>query len=284
MADISRGGYYKQKNRTENPQLNSYQKSDEEVKKAILEIYQGLFRTYGKRKMKIVLQVRYGLQVSVRRVARLMRELNLKPNTTRAKRKSNTAILKKSSKRIDYLVRNFNADSVNKKWVTDISYVPLSNSNQKLYFTSIIDLRSRKVLAWKICDNQTVDIVTNLLTEAVKLYKSSKGLIVHSDQGTQYTGYEVEALMEKYGFTHSFSRPGCPQDNAVIESFHSLLKVEHLRYIELVDIDHAREEISTYITWYNNERIHETLGYMTPSKVHEMTTQEAKNRDKSSEQ
>lgn len=282
---ITSAAYYKAYKRRNNPKPNSFQKSDEEVMLAISEIYHGLCKSYGKRKIKHILQVRYGETVSLRRVARLMRKLNLRPRTLRAKRKSNTTILKKASRRVDYLNRDFNADEVNKKWVTDISYIYLSEAKENIYFTSIIDLCSRKVLAWKISKNQSVSIVTDLLVETIKLHKPDKGLIVHSDQGSQYTSYEVEGLMKEYGIVHSFSRPGCPQDNAVIESFHSLLKGEHLHFTELKGIKDASIEISTYINWYNNHRIHESLGYRTPSEAHEEAILRAKEKlDEDSEQ
>ena len=115
---------------------------------------------------------------------------------------------------------------------------------------------------------------TDLAVEAVENaclnVRNTKGIILQSDLGTQYTSYQFEKLMESKKIIHSFSRKGNPYDNASIESFHSILKKEEVNHKKYFDLNVAKVAIFEYIeSWYNRKRIHGSINYMTPNAAHE---------------
>jgi len=133
-----------------------------------------------------------------------------------------------------------------------------------------MDLYSRKIVGWRLslkCDS-------NLALLTFKDAYSSRGEpnleLFHSDQGTQYTSYEFGSTLRALNIKQSFSNPGTPYDNAVIESFYSIIKREEIYRRVYVNYDEIKNSISEYIDFYNNKRPHKTLGYLSPTKF-EMT-------------
>ena len=120
------------------------------------------------------------------------------------------------------LKRNFNTDSPNKVWDTDVTYLIFKGS--RAYLSTIIDLYDRHVVAYKISKHNDNKLVIDTLNEAIAKEKDVSGLILHSDQGFQYTSYEYKAICESNGITISMARKGTPIDDSPIESWHALLK------------------------------------------------------------
>ncbi|MBS5800690.1 MAG: IS3 family transposase [Clostridiales bacterium] len=121
---------------------------------------------------------------------------------------------------------DFKAEQNNEKWVTDITY--LAYEGRYAYLSTIIDLHSRDIVAAVISNRNDLKLVKDTLEMALSKEKDVHGVILHSDQGFQYTSYEYRAICEANGITISMSRKGTPSDNAPIESFHSSLKRETL--------------------------------------------------------
>ena len=132
-----------------------------------------------------------------------------------------------------------------------------------------MDFYSKKIVGWAYNTSMTADLATKAVENACLNVDNTAGIILHSDLGTQYTSDSFERFLAKKKIHHSFSRKGCPYDNACIESFHSLLKKEEIYCKVYKDSEVAYKSIFEYIeSWYNRKRIHSSLGYKTPEAVH----------------
>ncbi|CAH1209163.1 IS3 family transposase ISCce4 [Paenibacillus plantiphilus] len=163
------------------------------------------------------------------------------------------------------LNQNFATTAPNKVWVTDITYIPCREG--RLYLASVLDLFTRKIVGWKLADRMTTDLVLAALDQAYASQKPGKGLIHHSDRGSQYASEEYRNRLMKYKMTASMSRKGNCYDNACIESFHSVLKKEFIYCTKFQTKAQAQQEVFEYIElFYNRKRIHGSLGYLSPDR------------------
>lgn len=149
--------------------------------------------------------------------------------------------------------RNFNTKGINQIWCTDITY--LIFNNQRRYLSTIIDLYDRKVVAYKISKFNNNKLVMDTLNEAIAKRKDVRGLILHSDQGFQYTSLEYKAICSSNGITISMSRKGTPIDDSPIESWHGLLKKETLYNNNITSIEHYVQLVEEWIEFYNTKRL-----------------------------
>ena len=161
------------------------------------------------------------------------------------------------------LERDFSADSPNQKWVQDITY--LWTSEGWLYLAVVIDLYSRAVVGWSMNKRMKASLVTDALTMAMFRRGMPKGLIIHSDRGSQYCSHAYRDLARKHGFKVSMSKKGDCWDNAVAESFFHSLKVEAIQYEPVRTRDEMRQAVFEYIDVdYNRKRRHSAIGYKSP--------------------
>ncbi len=160
------------------------------------------------------------------------------------------------------LSRQFNPTSPNKVWTTDISYVWTLDGF--VYLAVVIDLYSRQIVGWAIDDNMKTSLCINALRMAYWKKKPDKGVVHHSDRGSQFASYAYKEELSHLGMIPSMSRLGNCWDNAPTERFFRSLKSEHLVYEKLGCKKQAKLSILDYIAFYNGERIHSTLGYVTP--------------------
>ena len=182
-----------------------------------------------------------------------MKKYNLKVRYHKILRSPYMRKHKQENVKPNLIKRNFNADKLNQKWVTDITY--LIHGNQRAYLSTIIDLKSRDVVAYKISNQMTNDIVIDVLNEAISKQKDVNGLILHSDQGFQYTSLEYKIICEANGINISMSPKGSPVDNSPIESFHSSLKRETLYSYNITSLKEYITLVEDWILFYNNSRI-----------------------------
>ena len=132
-----------------------------------------------------------------------------------------------------------------------------------------MDFFSKKIIGWAYGTSMTAELAIKAVENACLNVNDTSGIILHSDLGTQYTSDAFERYLAKKKIHHSFSRKGCPYDNACIESFHSVLKKEEIYRKVYKDSTDAYNSIFEYIeSWYNRKRIHSSLGYRTPEAVH----------------
>ncbi|WXM97422.1 IS3 family transposase [Escherichia coli] len=217
---------------------------------------------YGYRKIHLNLRDS-GQQCGVNRVWRLMKRIGIKAQvgyrSPRA-RKGEASIVSPNR-----LQRQFNPDAPDERWVTDITYIRTHEG--WLYLAVVVDLFSRKIIGWSMQSRMTKDIVLNALLMAVWRRNPQKQVLVHSDQGSQYTSHEWQSFLKSHGLEGSMSRRGNCHDNAVAESFFQLLKRERIKKKIYGTREEARSDIFDYIEmFYNSKRRHGSSEQMSPTE------------------
>lgn len=162
------------------------------------------------------------------------------------------------------LARDFSADKPNEKWVTDISYIQTNQGN--LFLSMIKDLYDNSIVGYKYGTQMPASLVIETIRAAVKNAKPSGRLILHSDNGFQYTSRAYYNITKANGIRPSMSAVGCPYDNACAENFFSMLKTECIYRAKPKTFDEAKELVDDYIYFYNNERIQLKTG-QTPMEL-----------------
>ena len=219
----------------------------------IKEIFDDSKRTYGYRRICEGLTDKYGVIFNHKKVARIMRKYNLKPEYIKRIRPNYSYKKIEENVQPNIVNRKFNTKGINQIWCTDITY--LIFNNQRRYLSTIIDLYDRKVVAYKISKFNNNKLVIDTLNEAITKRKDVCGLILHSDQGFQYTSFEYKAICSSNGITVSMSRKGTPIDDSPIESWHGLLKKETLYNNNITSIEHYVQLVEDWIEFYNTKRI-----------------------------
>ncbi|MCW3770115.1 IS3 family transposase [Shigella flexneri] len=217
---------------------------------------------YGYRKIHLDLRDS-GQQCGVNRVWRLMKRVGIKAQvgyrSPRA-RKGEASIVSPNR-----LQRQFNPDAPDERWVTGITYIRTHEG--WLYLAVVVDLFSRKIIGWSMQSRMTKDIVLNALLMAVWRRNPEKQVLVHSDQGSQYTSHEWQSFLKSHGLEGSMSRRGNCHDNAVAESFFQLLKRERIKKKIYGTREEARSDIFDYIEmFYNSKRRHGSSEQMSPTE------------------
>jgi putative transposase len=161
------------------------------------------------------------------------------------------------------LARQFDVDVPDRAWVTDITYIRTQEGFA--YLAVVIDLFSRRVIGWSLQSRQTTDVVLQALLMAVWRRKPKNSVLVHSDQGSQFTSMDWAAFLKHHNLEHSMSRRGNCHDNAVAESFFNLLKRERIRRRTYRTREEARQDVFDYIEmFYNPKRKHVRNGMLSP--------------------
>lgn len=255
---IPRSTYYRWKNHGA--------KDKNELEIQIIEICKRHKFQIGHRTVKAWLLRDYKRKVNRNTVQRVMQKYNLQCRV-KPKRKNNIA----GEMKIvvpNHLNRNFKASRPNEKWVTDITYLPFGQS--MLYLSTIMDLFNNEIIAYRIGTSQDVSLVINTLKDAAE-GRDTNGLILHSDQGAQYTSYSFQRIAKEKGITTSMSRKGNCFDNAVIESFHSTIKSEEFysQGREFLTNSIVIERVKNFIHHYNHTRLQAKLNYLSPIEFRE---------------
>lgn len=254
---VSRSGYYAWRGRPES-------KRDVE-NRGLLESIKSVFKksrkTYGSPRVHRQL-LWEGERCSRGRVARLM-----SANGIRAKQRRKFVATTDSKHDLpvaeNVLGRDFSVVEPNRVWASDITYIPTDEG--WLYLAGVLDLCSRTAVGWSMSYSLERQLVIDALEMAYRRRMPGKGLIHHSDRGSQYASDDYRNLLKDYGMQMSMSRKGDCWDNAPMESFFGTLKkelVHHRRYRTRAE---ARRDIFDYIEiFYNRERLHSSLGYLSP--------------------
>ena len=159
----------------------------------------------------------------------------------------------KENVKLNLVNRKFDIDRENKIWTTDITY--LIFKNKRLYLSTILDLYDRKVVAYKISKFNNNQLVIDTLNDAIAKRKDVHGLIIHSDQGFQYTSFEYKSICKSNGITISMSRKGTPIDDSPMESWHGILKKEALHNNNITSLQEYQKLVEEWILFYNTDRI-----------------------------
>jgi len=184
----------------------------------------------------------------------------------RLRRRVRTTIVEPSDQKVpDQLKRDFTAQTPNRKYVSDITYLPLA-SGKNLYLATVIDCYSRRLAEWAIADHMRTDLITTALTDAVATRGSMAGAIFHSDHGSQYTSKDFATLCARLGVTQSMGAVGTSADNALAEAFNATLKRELLQGASAwSDELTCRRDIFRWATRYNTRRRHSYCGHQAPN-------------------
>ena len=210
-------------------------------------------RVYGYRKVTRDLRD-LGEQCGKHRVARLMRNEGLRAQVGYGRRPGMRGG-KASVVADNQLDRQFDVPRANESWVTDITYIRTHEG--WMYLAVVIDLFSRQVVGWSMQSRMQTDLVLQAMTMAVWRRKPARGLMIHSDQGSQFTGHDWQDFLKANGIECSMSRRGNCHDNAVAESFFQLLKRERIRRKIYTTHDDAKSDVFNYIDmFYNSRRQH----------------------------
>lgn len=255
LAQIPRSTYYYWVNTFGEPD------KDADLKSRIQAIYQEHKGRYGYRRIRDQLHSEK-LQVNHKKVQRIMSELGLKCTVRMKKYRSYKGTVGKIAPNI--LNRDFNATKPNEKWVTDITEFKLFG--EKLYLSPLLDLFNGEIITYTVESRPVYSLVSKMLDKALEQINEGDSLMIHSDQGWHYQMSPYQHTLKEHGITQSMSRKGNCYDNAVIESFFGILKSEFLYTQEFESIEHFKEELDQYITYYNNDRIKARLKGMSPAQ------------------
>lgn len=256
--NVSRSGYYKWRDRPESERERQHKEWTEQVK----EVFDDSRQLYGSPKVTQKLN-QQGVSISERTVTRIMKKQEWRSRTVK-KYKATTNSKHSLPVQDNVLNQDFTASKPNEKWVTDITYV--ATGEGWLYLASVMDLYSRKIVGWHMSDRMTKELVLQALRQAYGRQQPDGEVLHHSDRGSQYASHDYQKQLQVYSMTGSMSRKGNCYDNACIESFHSIIKKELIYLNKFETRAEAEKSIFEYIeVFYNNERIHSTIGYCTPS-------------------
>ncbi len=244
---ISRAAYYAWCQRINRPD------PDRERKHYVLEAYQASRKRYGYRRISLWLRKKRSVIINHKAVLRLMNRLGIHSVARQRKPFQKMSRLPIYHRYENVLLRNFNASRPNQKWVTDITYV--ATGQGFAYLAVIKDLFDGFIVAHKLSQDNSVALVTHTLQQAFQKEMATDGLILHSDQGHQYTSHAYHVLTQQYNIIPSMSRRGNCWDNAPMENFFSHLKEEALRHIKITSFEEAKNVVDEYINFFNYERL-----------------------------
>jgi len=258
VLEISRSGFYAWLGRQESGRA----REDRRLTALIRGIFDESRKTYGAPRVHRTLRKR-GVRCGMKRVARLMKAAGLRSKTKRKFRVKTTDSKHGHPIAPDLLGRDFTADGPNQAWASDITYIPTDEG--WLYLASTMDLFSRKIVGWSMSSTLHASVAINALQMAVDQRRPTPGLIHHSDRGVQYAAGDFRDLLDEHGIDASMSRKGNCYDNAAKESFFHTLKTELVHHELYRTRAEARASVFDYIeTFYNRQRLHSTLGYLSP--------------------
>lgn len=241
---ITRRTYYKYRDK-EDPDYYEYL--------LIKDVFDESKGTYGYRRVSEGLKIKYGVIFNHKKVARIMRKYNLKPEYIRRLRPSIGAKKIAENVQPNLVNRRFKTKGLNQIWCTDITY--LIFGNKRAYLSTIIDLYDRHVVAYQISRFNNIPMVIDTLNKALETEKDVRGLILHSDQGFQYTSHEYKAICASKGISISMSRKGTPIDDSPMESWHGILKKETLYNNNITSLEHYIQLVEEWISFYNSTRL-----------------------------
>ncbi len=257
FLQVSPSAYYAWQHRRPSPR----QREDEQLSNLVHQAFEKSRRSYGTRRIKIALS-HQGQSAGRRRIGRLMREAGL---TCKTKRRFKVTTDSKHDLPIapNHLDRQFTVDQANRVYAGDITYTHTQEG--WLYLAVVIDLFSRQIVGWSMAETMKTQLVNDAILMAIWKRKPDKGLLWHTDRGSQYASESHRTLLKQHGIRQSMSRKGNCWDNAVSESFFHTLKTELIHQQTFQTRAQAKQAVFEYIeVFYNRERLHSANGYLSP--------------------
>ena len=263
LLRVSRSGYYAWRGRPESARA----RRDRVLTDQIRALHHASGGVYGSPKIHREL-LADGVFCGRHKVARLMRQAGLRGCPKKRYRINSSPAA--AVQAANLLQQNFSAEQTNKRWVSDITFIPTRQG--WLYLAAVMDLYSRRIVGWSMSRRIDRHLALNALNMALGQRRVNADLIHHSDRGAQYLIDDYQALLKKHGIRCSLSGAGNCYDNAAIESFFSLLKRERINRVRYRTREQARSDVFDYIErFYNRQRSHSYLGYTSPVQFERQT-------------
>ncbi len=256
VLEVGRAGYYAWRRRGPSARAQA----DTRLVVAIRAIHAASHGRYGRPRIHRALRAQ-DVRCSAKRVGRLMRQAGLRGRRTRRFRTTTQA--DGTPPAPNRLGRRFQVARPNQVWASDVTAWPTGEG--WLYVAVVLDLASRRVIGWGAGPSVGQELTLPALQQALRHRAPPAGLLHHSDRGMHYTGTSYQRLLAAHGITPSMSRRGDCWDNAVAESFFATLKTELVADKTWRSRADAIDALRHYLAWYNGQRLHSTLGYVSPA-------------------
>lgn len=252
--EVTRSGYYRYE---KTPKIDKNMEVIVEIK----ALHTKVRASYGSRRIAKHLQ-KNGHQIGRYKVRSLMSKIGIACKQRR-RYKVTTQANSKDPVAENILNRNFAVAELNRVWVADITYI--ATQEGWLYLAAVLDVCSRRIIGWAFGIHMRESLVGNALAMALGRRSSPKNVLHHSDRGSQYTSLAYQIALQEANITVSMSRKGNCWDNAVMERFFGSLKSERTEYKKYITRIQAKADIIDYMEmFYNSQRLHSTLGYLSP--------------------
>ena len=259
---MSRSAYYRVSKTKESEEI--------ELEKAVINCFEKHNGNYGRIRIKKEM-ARKGLKLSENKISRILKEHGLVAKSGRSGRKKAAKPTEEQYIQENLIKEKFEISEPNYLWCSDITELVCKGS--KVYVCGVIDVATRRLVGWSIKRHQRQDIVQEAFEMAVgRNPKRPMGAVYHSDRGCQYTAKRTKELVEQYGFRKSMSRPGTPSDNQPIESFWRTLECEMPDIRHLTFEESNRVLVKFFELYYNSDRLHSGIGYLTPNEYFQKLT------------
>jgi transposase InsO family protein len=269
LLEVSRSGFYVWRSK----QDSQREVRDQELVPVIQEVFWRHRRRYGARRIAVELSSR-GIACGVARVARLLKTQGLKAIQPKSFQPRTTESRHSLGYNANLLACRPAPAEINEVWVADFTYIPLATRTSKGrfgYLALLMDLFSRRIVGWEYRSSMDEELVLGALRRAIQERQPGTGLIHHSDRGGQYAGQRYRAMLRRSGMRQSMSAAGNCYDNAFMESCFGTAKTE-LEFVDYASDFESRRELSSYIRYYNIERRHSALGYVSPVEFERQLT------------
>ena len=256
LYGVTRGGFYAWQRR---PPSERAQR-DAQLVERVRQVHERSRGYYGSPRVTGQLR-RDGLSVGRRRVARLMRLSGLQGRSARLYRRSKVAqrAFYASVARAPFTEPR----APNQVWVGDVTYLKVAG--QWRYLATVMDRHSRRIVGWSLSARRDAALTRCALRQAARNRTPAHGLVFHSDRGVEYAAFEFREELRRRGILQSMNRPGKMNDNAHMESFFHSMKAEELYGRIFSDDEQLRRTLISYITFYNQQRLHSSLRYLPPT-------------------
>ena len=261
ILEVSASAYYQRAA----GERSARSREDQRLTAKIRTVFAQNYECYGVRRMHAAL-VRDGEQVGRDRVARLMRAAGIRGAKRRGKPWRTTIGDPTAARRPDLVQRDFTAPAPDRLWVGDFTY--LRTWQGRVFFAFVIDVYSRMIVGWQLATHMRTDLVLDALRMALHRRQPSAdvALVHHSDAGSQYTSFDYTQTLDDHRVLRSIGSVGDAYDNATAESFVDSFKTELIRDRVWKTRSQLELAIVEYVAWFNNERLHTSLGGVPPAE------------------